>query len=710
MYLCGGGETGLFDVFEFDFDFRKWFRIQLNTSEVPLPKQAFSAVVRGDCIFFFGGSPIGASEHVVLQDLDYLCLGKDEFEEELELDEMAKMQNIPKSLWEATCMKKHPEVLELRERIRPLSHSSSYARSVTSARTEAKSAVSHRQVLELIMEYLEHQGFSKVVETIQEESSIPFEKSNYEESRLLTLLRIGRRRIRHKDVFSPDITLADYDETDPEVPVVDRLPKRSMDVSEQQDVNIWDELFECFTNGNGSRKNIMLVTPEGLEVTSANQQDKVVIKAATLNRLVQVLTSEKDKVQDVQFVKTFLYTYQSFTSPEMLLKKLIQRYHVPYPLPKEYITANTFGFSSSSDAPEVTSLDNFKTELQQPIRTRVCSVIKYWIDRCGWDFDEKLQSTLKSFIDGPLSRDGNLSLVKQLRNSISKLQKKKNFLEEDRAYVFGVNPPEPKVPRNIFSPNLSLKDIDEVEIARQLTLIEYGLFSQIVPTELLNKCWCDADKRHKAPHIMEMQTRFDDIANWVATTILTVDSSGTPSTGPPSTQSSASFTNTKKARARMIEKYIKIAEHLKTLKNFQTLFAILTGLNNSAVTSLGQTFAELPIKTKETLNELLGIMSKDTNYKTYREFLRYSALPCIPYIEVTLKDILSIEEQPDYMNNLINFQKRQHLYKAITTLQNYQQRPYNLQPVHQIATFLNNFSRKDERDLAELSAKLEPKK
>ena len=42
-------------------------------------------------------------------------------------------------------------------------------------------------------------------------------------------MRIGRRRIRHKDVFSPDITLADYDETDPEVPVVDRLPKRSLD-------------------------------------------------------------------------------------------------------------------------------------------------------------------------------------------------------------------------------------------------------------------------------------------------------------------------------------------------------------------------------------------------------------------------------------------------------------------------------------------------
>jgi hypothetical protein len=45
---------------------------------------------------------------------------------------MAKMQNIPKSLWEATAMKKHPEILELRERIRPLSKLSSYAKNVAS--------------------------------------------------------------------------------------------------------------------------------------------------------------------------------------------------------------------------------------------------------------------------------------------------------------------------------------------------------------------------------------------------------------------------------------------------------------------------------------------------------------------------------------------------------------------------------------------------
>jgi hypothetical protein len=38
--------------------------------------------------------------------------------------------------------------------------------------------------------------------------------------------------------------------------------------------------------------------------------------------------------------------------------------------------------------------------------------------------------------------------------------------------------------RNIFSPNLELKDIDEIEIARQLTLIDFGIFIKISVSEI----------------------------------------------------------------------------------------------------------------------------------------------------------------------------------------------------------------------------------
>jgi hypothetical protein len=40
-------------------------------------------------------------------------------------------------------------------------------------------------------------------------------------------------------------------------------------------------------------------------------------------------------------------------------------------------------------------------------------------------------------------------------------------------------PPEPKVPRNVFSPSLSLMDINDEELARQLTLMEFETFRAI---------------------------------------------------------------------------------------------------------------------------------------------------------------------------------------------------------------------------------------
>lgn len=82
------------------------------------------------------------------------------------------------------------------------------------------------------------------------------------------------------------------------------------------------------------------------------------------------------------------------------------------------------------------------------------------------------------------------SMAKQLRNAIAKLESKAGEKLDAVTYA---STPEPKVesylfdsssvrtadqiemqvPKNIFSPSLTLDDVDEEEIARQLTLIEY---------------------------------------------------------------------------------------------------------------------------------------------------------------------------------------------------------------------------------------------
>lgn len=56
------------------------------------------------------------------------------------------------------------------------------------------------------------------------------------------------------------------------------------------------------------------------------------VAAATLNKLVEKLTAGGSNISSSQyldFMKIFLSTYHSFTTPIVLLQKLMQRYHVP---------------------------------------------------------------------------------------------------------------------------------------------------------------------------------------------------------------------------------------------------------------------------------------------------------------------------------------------------------------------------------------------
>ena len=64
-------------------------------------------------------------------------------------------------------------------------------------------------------------------------------------------------------------------------------------------------------------------------------------------------------VPDLEFVKTFLFTYQAFTTPEKLLRKLIERYNVV--------------------CPEGMPLKEFDV-MRQTIQARVINALRLWVD------------------------------------------------------------------------------------------------------------------------------------------------------------------------------------------------------------------------------------------------------------------------------------------------------------------------------------------
>ena len=81
----------------------------------------------------------------------------------------------------------------------------------------------------------------------------------------------------------------------------------------------------------------------------------------------------------------------------------------------------------------------------------------------------------------------------------------------------------PHLPKNINAKEkvVPILTYHPEELARQLTLIDYNLFTSIKPLECLNQNWMHkTQKEELAPNILAMIRRFNDVSTWVASEIL----------------------------------------------------------------------------------------------------------------------------------------------------------------------------------------------
>lgn len=395
-----------------------------------------------------------------------------------------------------------------------------------------------------------------------------------------------------------------------------------------------------------------MVTDEG------GKTGRLVIRAATLNKLVEILTSEKNF--DEPFMKTFFLTYQSFTTPPLLLEKLLQRYNV---------------------------LPSCPEERRIQVQLRVANVMKMWMERNFVDIDNRVAGRIREFISERLEKDGHHDLVRLLGGV---LQRRMAERTARTRFIQTIPVTDMSVPEGQLSPVALFLALNESEIARQLTLIEFKIFEAIEPTELLNLSWNKAELQHRAPNVLDMISRGNRLSFWVASMILWLDSI--------------------EERCKMIVKFITIASHVAQLNNFSTLMGILAGLNMSSITRLRKTFNEIPANHMQSFASLEKMMSFSMNYKTYRQALHKSTPPSLPYIGTYLSDLTFIEDgNPDRIGSLINWQKRELVHKLIVDIQQYQNMNYKFPTVEPINTFLTELPSLTDKELYDLSVSLEPR-
>lgn len=150
------------------------------------------------------------------------------------------------------------------------------------------------------------------------------------------------------------------------------------------------------------------------------------------------------------------------------------------------------------------------------------------------------------------------------------------------------------------------------------------------------------------------------------------------------------------------------------INNFSTLTAILSALGTSPLHRLARTWNALDKRSREKIDQLRELMITSKNFSNYREALRTSQPPCIPFLGVFLTDLRFIQDgPPDNLpgTNLINFAKRSLIADTVRSVLGFQNLSYPYKSSAELQSFLNDkiMSAPNVHDLYELSVKVEPR-
>ncbi|CAB1445782.1 unnamed protein product [Pleuronectes platessa] len=194
---------------------------------------------------------------------------------------------------------------------------------------------------------------------------------------------------------------------------------------------------------------------------------------------------------------------------------------------------------------------------------------------------------------------------------------------------------------------ITLLQLSTMEVAAQLSMRDFELFRNIESTEYVD----DLFKLESSVGSRNLK-QFEEVINqetfWVATEILKEPNS--------------------MKRMKTIKHYIKIALHCRECKNFNSMFAIISGLNLAPVARLRSSWEKLPSKYEKLFSDLQDVFDPSRNMAKYRNTLSSQSMqpPIIPLFPVVKKDLTFLHEGNDSsVDGLVNFEKLRMISKEI---------------------------------------------
>ncbi|KAJ3341653.1 hypothetical protein HDU91_000642, partial [Kappamyces sp. JEL0680] len=370
----------------------------------------------------------------------------------------------------------------------------------------------------------------------------------------------------------------------------------------------------------------------------------------TLKALVAKLTDHR--TIDDDFNSTFLLTYRTVCTTTEFLALVINR----------------FSLSPPAELSEE-KLAIWTDRKLKPIRLRVYMILKLWLESYVHDdtHDQAALSTIAEFADSTMKQHLSVSYTSILR-----------LVEKRR--VGGLKPfrtsmpakqdlaPAPLLPRSLTK--LKLYELEPVEVARQLTLLEYSYFQAIESQDLVSKVWGASDILVSS--IDKVAVTSSQITTWVVHSILQVQDG--------------------KKRARAIGFFTAIANVCISLHNYNTVHSILVAFASEPLARLHKTWDLLNQKYSTILATIRTLMSSDNDFLNYRSALKRATSPCVPILDQLINDLYHIKTtMPINMKRapaLLNFERMVRTAQVLKMAHGFSTAHYALKGVVELRGFL----------------------
>ncbi|KAM6184153.1 ral guanine nucleotide dissociation stimulator-like 2 [Erethizon dorsatum] len=445
------------------------------------------------------------------------------------------------------------------------------------------------------------------------------------------------------------------------------------------------------------------------------------LRAGTLEALVRHLLDARTPEADVTFASAFLATHRAFTSTSTLLGLVADRLEVLESLPTD--------------------------ELERTTGVAI-SVLSTWLASHPEDFGSEVKGQLdrlESFLlrTGYAAGEGvggcGADLVRNLRSR--------------------VDSQAPDFPKPLALPGDPPADPTDVlvfladHLAEQLTLLDAELFLNLVPSQCLGGLWGHRDRpghSHLCPSVRATVTQFNKVAGAVVSSVL-----GATSTGEGPGEVTIRPLRPPQ-RARLLEKWIRVAEECRLLRNFSSVYAVVSALQSSPIHRLRAAWGEAARDSLRVFSSLCQIFSEEDNYSQSRELLlqvrphsldsqpaRIPSLPApylsslchlqegnlepnskkasrpgsrgggvVPYLGTFLKDLVMLDaaSKDELENGYINFDKRRKEFAVLSELRRLQNecRGYDLRPDPDIQQWLQGLRPLTEAQSHRVSCEVEP--